>query len=361
MLYSFYQIIITIKYGSYKSFHLLTQTTKGCTMIKLAIIGTNWITEKFIDAAIQTNKYQLVAIYSRDVNKAKIFAEKYHARHFFDNLLRLANQPNIDVVYIASPNSLHFSQAKLMLEHNKDVICEKPLTSNYQQTKALIDIAEHNQRIIFEALKTYYLPNYQLIKSYLPKLGKIRKVLLNYCQYSSRYDSYLNGNNPNTFNPIFSNGSLMDIGIYPLSFGLSLWGQPQQFYATSSLLASGVDAHGSVLCNYNDFDMIIWHSKVTNSYISSEIQGENGALVIDHLSTCHQVTFHPHQGEEKIISITQQSNELYYEALEFAKLYKQRTIDHQGIGLSLLASSMLNKIRKQIGVKYPADNFEIKE
>ena len=148
----------------------------------------------------------------------------------------------------------------------------------------------------------------------------------------------------------------MDIGIYPLSFGLSLWGQPRQFYATSSLLASGVDAHGSVLCNYNDFDVMIWHSKVTNSYIPSEIQGENGTLVIDHLSVCHQVTYHPRQGEDEIISLTQQSNEMYYEALEFAKLYQQRTIDHQGITLSLLTSSMLTDIRKQIGVKYPADD-----
>lgn len=326
-------------------------------MIKLAIIGTNWITEKFIDAALKSKQYQLVAVYSRDLTKAQVFADKYRAKMVFDDLTLLASDRNVDVIYIASPNSLHFSQAKLMLEHGKDVICEKPLTSNYQQTLALIKIAKQNQCIIFEALKTFYVPNYELIKSYLPQLGKLRKALLNYCQYSSRYESYLNGNNPNTFNPEFSNGSLMDIGVYPLNFGLGLWGKPNRFYATSSLLPSGVDAHGSVLCNYEDFDVSIWHSKVTNSYIPSEIQGEEGALVIDHLSVCEQVTYYPRQGEKQIISIQQQDNEMYYEALEFAKLYQQRKIDHKGLEYTLLSSFMLTEIRKQIGVQYPADDF----
>ncbi len=126
----------------------------------------------------------------------------------------------------------------------------------------------------------------------------------------------------------------MDIAVYPLNFGLRLWGKPNQFYATSSLLESGVDAHGSVLCKYRDFDMLIWHSKVSNSYIPSEIQGENGALVIDHLSVCEQVIYYPCQGEKRFINI--KHNQMYYQALEFAKLYQQQKIDNKGLEHTLL-------------------------
>ncbi|OCG01233.1 Gfo/Idh/MocA family protein [Gilliamella sp. wkB112] len=322
-------------------------------MIRLAIIGTNWITDKFIEAALQTNKYQLSAVYSRSIDKAQLFAKKYHISTIYTDLIRLAKNPQIDAIYIASPNSLHFAQAKLMLENGKDVICEKPLTSNLEQTKALIDIAIDRQQVIFEALKTYHLPNYQQVRNYLPKLGKIRKVLLNYCQYSSRYPSYLKGENPNTFNPLFSNGSIMDIGVYPLNFAIGLWGKPTTISATSSLLESGVDAHGSVVMTYDDFEVIIWHSKVSNSYIPSEIQGEDGSLIINHLSVCQQVSYQPRQAELQDISVNQNSNEMYYEANYFAELCLQRQIMHNGLSNSLTSSALLTTIRQQTGVVFP--------
>lgn len=324
-------------------------------MIKFATIGSNWITEKFIDAALQTGQYQLTAIYSRDINKARQFAQKYHVETFYDDLTQLANDRNIDVVYIASPNSLHFAQAQLMLKNNKDVICEKPLTSNLRQTQKLLDIARQHHQIIFEALKTYYLPNYQLIQNFLPKLGKIHKVFFNYCQYSSRYPNYLNGENPNTFNPQFSNGSIMDIGVYPLNFAIGLWKKPNRIIASGSRLDTGVDAHGTVQLNYDDFDIIIWHSKVTNSYIPSEIQGEDGALIINHLSCCEEVFYQPRQGKRQEITLKQNSNEMYYEALAFAKLYQQRQINHKALHYSLMSSAILTEIRKQISVTFPSD------
>lgn len=328
-------------------------------MIKLAIVGTNWITDKFIEAALQSQKYQLSAVYSRSIDKAQLFAQKYHIDIIYTDLVRLAKNTQIDAIYIASPNSLHFAQTKLMLENGKDVICEKPLTSNLEQTKALIDIAIDRQQVIFEALKIYYLPNYQQIRNYLPKLGKIRKVLLNYCQYSSRYPSYLKGENPNTFNPLFSNGSIMDIGVYPLNFAIGLWGKPTTISATASLLESGVDAHGSVVMKYEDFEVIIWHSKVSNSYIPSEIQGEDGSLIINHLSVCQQVSYQPRQANHQDVSVTQNSNEMYYEANHFAELCQQRQIMHNGLNNSLTASELITNIRQQTGVIFPADQSDL--
>lgn len=324
-------------------------------MIRLAVIGTNWITDKFIEGALQTGLYQLNAVYSRDDKKAQEFASKYNVNQLFTDLNQLAKSKSIDAVYIASPNSLHFEQSKLMLENGKDVICEKPLTSNLTQAKAIIDIAKQHNQIIFEALKTYYLPNFELIKQYLPKLGKIRKVLLSYCQYSSRYPLYLAGQHPNTFNPAFSNGSIMDIGVYPLNFAIALWGKPNNVCAQAVLLDSGVDAHGTVLLNYDGFDAIILHSKVSDSYLASEIQGEDGALIIEHLSVGEKISYKPRQGEIQNITLNQDKNDMCYEAQKFAELVQQRKITHSGLTNSLISAETLTIIRHQTGVVFPAD------
>ncbi len=155
--------------------------------------------------------------------------------------------PDVDAVYIASPNSLHFPQTRLFLSHKKHVICEKPLASNLQEVEAAIALAKENNVVLFEAFKTASLPNFLLLKETLAKVGKLRKAFINYCQYSSRYQRYLDGENPNTFNPAFSNGSIMDIGFYCLASAVALWGEPRAVLATASLLDSGVDAQGTVV------------------------------------------------------------------------------------------------------------------
>lgn len=213
-------------------------------MIRFAVVGTNWITKQFVDAAHETGKYKLTAIYSRSLEQAQAFANDYPVEHLYTSLEALAQSDAIDAVYIASPNSLHFPQTRLFLSHKKHVICEKPLASNLQEVEAAIAVAKANHVVLFEAFKTASLPNFLLLKETLGKVGKLRKAFINYCQYSSRYQRYLDGENPNTFNPAFSNGSIMDIGFYCLASAVALWGEPRAVHATASLLDSGVDARG---------------------------------------------------------------------------------------------------------------------
>lgn len=165
-------------------------------MIRFAVVGTNWITKQFVDAAHETGKYKLTAIYSRSLEQAQAFAKDYPVEHLFTSLDELAQSPDVDAVYIASPNSLHFPQTRLFLSHKKHVICEKPLASNLQEVEAAIALAKENNVVLFEAFKTASLPNFLLLKETLAKVGKLRKAFINYCQYSSRYQRYLDGENP---------------------------------------------------------------------------------------------------------------------------------------------------------------------
>lgn len=324
-------------------------------MIRLAIIGTNWITDEFVKAALATQRYELIAVYSRELDKARSFGEKYNVKHYFDSLDALANADFVDAVYIASPNSLHQPQSKLMLMHGKHVICEKPFASNFDEAKAVIDIAKEHQRVFMEAMKVYYLPNFALIKDKLPELGKLRKVFLNYCQYSSRYPKYLAGELPNTFNPQFSNGSLMDIGIYPLSFAIALWGKPKKVQANAGMLASGVDGHGTLLLSYGDFDITIWHSKVSDGCIPSEIQGEEGSLLVEHLSIAEKVCYIKRKESVVDITLPQVDNTMFYEAQHFADLIASNTIEHPDLQVSLDVAEVMTEARRQIGIVFPAD------
>ena len=324
-------------------------------MIRFAVIGTNWITRQFVDAAHETGKYKLTAVYSRSLEQAQSFANDYPVEHLFTSLEAMAQSDVIDAVYIASPNSLHAPQTELFLRHKKHVICEKPLASNIDEAERVIAAARENQVVLFEAFKTASLPNFQQLQQALPKLGQIRKAFINYCQYSSRYQRYLDGENPNTFNPAFSNGSIMDIGFYCLASAIALWGEPQQIQASASLLESGVDAHGVVMLDYGDFSVTLQHSKVSDSTLPSEIQGEAGALVIEKISECQKVSFVPRGSKAQDLSQPQHINTMLYEAEEFARLVENNEVDHPGMEVSRITAKVQTEIRRQTGVVFPAD------
>ncbi|MGK9173203.1 Gfo/Idh/MocA family oxidoreductase [Yokenella regensburgei] len=327
-------------------------------MIRFAVIGTNWITRQFVDAAHETGKYKLTAVYSRRLEQAQEFAKDYPVEHLFTSLEAMANSDAIDAIYIASPNALHFPQTQLFLSNKKHVICEKPLASNLREVEAAIALAKENQVVLFEAFKTASLPNFMLLKQSLEKAGKIHKAFFNYCQYSSRYQRYLDGENPNTFNPAFSNGSIMDIGFYVLASAVALWGEPQRVQASASLLASGVDAHGVAVLDYGDFSVTLQHSKVSDSVVPSEIQGEAGSLIMEKLSECQKLCFVPRGGKAQDLTQPQHINTMLYEAETFAQLVEDKAVDHPALEVSRITAKLATEIRRQTGVVFPADTAE---
>ncbi|QWA11852.1 Gfo/Idh/MocA family oxidoreductase [Sodalis ligni] len=324
-------------------------------MIRFAVIGTNWITRQFIDAAHESGKLKLSAIYSRDIAAAQKMGKDYPVEHYFDSLEAMAASDAVDAVYIASPNSFHCPQALLFMRNKKHVICEKPLASNLWEVEQMITCAREHQVVLFEAFKTVSLPNFLALQQALPRIGKVRKALLNYCQYSSRYQKYLDGELPNTFNPAFSNGSIMDIGFYMLAAAVALWGEPHSLQASATLLASGVDAHGTVCLNYGDFDVTLLHSKVSQTVLPCEIQGEDGSLVIEKMSECQQLFLVPRNGNKQDLSQPQHINTMLYEAERFAALVENGDVNHDGLAVSRSTAKLLTEIRRQTGVVFPAD------
>ncbi|MBP1993730.1 Gfo/Idh/MocA family protein [Paenibacillus eucommiae] len=326
-------------------------------MIRFGIIGTNQITEQFIQAGQQLEDFKLEAVYSRTEERAQAFASKYGASAIYTDLETMAQSDKIDAVYIASPNSYHSEQAVRCMKHGKHVLCEKPIASNVKELQQMIAAAQEHGVVLMEAMKSTLMPNFQAVQDNLHKLGKIRKYFASYCQYSSRYDAYKAGNVMNAFMPAFSNGGLMDLGVYCLYPMVVLFGKPDGVQANAVMLESGVDGEGSMIARYGEMEGVIMYSKITPSSLPSEIQGEAGYMVIDKISQPHSVQIHYRDGSVEDLTRPQVNETMMYETRAFIDLIKsgKQQSEVNTFANSLTVMELMDEARKQIGLVYPAD------
>ncbi|TYS57870.1 Gfo/Idh/MocA family oxidoreductase [Sutcliffiella horikoshii] len=326
-------------------------------MIRFGVIGTNWITESFINAALESKDFRLTAVYSRKEETAKNFGEKFSVTTTYTDLNEFSRSNEFDAVYIASPNSLHAKQAIACMNQGKHVLCEKPIATNTRELSEMIAAAKRNNVFLMEAMKSTLLPNFLAVKENLHKIGKIRRYVASYCQYSSRYDKYKEGTVLNAFKPEFSNGALMDIGIYTIYPMVALFGKPKALFAMAHMLESGVDGQGSILFQYDGMDASVAYSKIANSYLPSEIQGEEGTIILDTIHTPEKIRIKFKDGSEEDITVSQKDQSMFYEAEEFIRLIKsgEKESSINSLNTSLQTMELIEEARKQIGLVYPAD------
>ena len=191
--------------------------------MKIITVGTGVIVEDFIKTAKEIKQVEIVGSYSRELSRAKEFSDKMGIVKFYDSFSTIVADDEVDTVYIASPNALHYSQAKYFLENDKNVIIEKPIMSSAVNARELLELAKENNLFIFEAISNVRTPNFEFFKENISKLGPIRLIQANYSQYSSRYDLFKLGETPNVFNPEFSGGALMDLNVYNIQLIYNLF------------------------------------------------------------------------------------------------------------------------------------------
>lgn len=336
------------------------------TKVRFGVIGTNFITDWVIAGARQDERFELVAVCSRKEETANAFAAKHGIPHVFTSLEKMAESPLIDAVYIASPNFLHASQSILCMNRGKHVLCEKPFASNAREVREMIAAAKANQVTLMEAMKPTLTPNFRAVQNHLKRIGTVRRYFASYCQYSSRYDTYKEGVVLNAFKPELSNGAMMDIGIYAVYPMVVLFGRPQKIDAAGVVLSSGADGQGAVNFLYDGMNATVLYSKIANSSLPTEIQGEDGNITLDRINIISEVTYTPRlaaasgKGPQPIaedISIVTEKDEYYYEVAEFIDLVltgrKESTVNT--LENSLITLEIIDEVRRQLGVVYPAD------
>ena len=323
-------------------------------MIRFATIGTNFIVDWFVEAARQCPEFHYEAVYSRSQDTAAAFAKKHHVSRMITSLDGLAKDPDIDAVYIASPNSLHFSQSASMLTHKKHVLCEKPVTSNAAELQKLDHLARQHKVVFLEAIRSAYDPGLKAIRELLPKLGTIRRASFEFGKYSSRYDHFKEGIVGNTFQPELSNAAVMDIGVYSIHLLVRLFGYPQKIYANSIFLSNGFEGAGTILAGYDGMQADLKYSKITDNVPAIQIQGEDGVLVIDDLITPRKLTVHRRDKSPEIISVEGARNNMIYELQEWGRLIAAKE-ENPHTRYSMMEMQMIDEVRKQTGIVFPAD------
>ncbi|RHJ85441.1 Gfo/Idh/MocA family protein [Parabacteroides sp. AM08-6] len=339
-----------------------TQQTK----VRFGVVGTNFISDWVIAGARQDKRFELVAICSRKQETADAFAAKHRIPYTFTSLEEMAKSPLIDAVYIASPNFLHAEQSILCMRYGKHVLCEKPFASNVREAREMIAASHKYNVALMEAMKPTLTPNFLAVRNNLKRVGTVRRYFSCYCQYSSRYDKFKEGIVLNAFKPELSNGAMMDIGVYTVYPMVVLFGRPKKIEASGIVLSSGADGQGAVNFEYEGMNATVLYSKIANSSLPTEIQGEEGNITLDRINIISKVAYAPRLAaasgkapavEPDDISVPTENDEYYYEVAEFIDLIqagkRESTVNsHEH---SLITLEIIDEVRRQLGIVYPAD------
>lgn len=334
--------------------------------IRFGVVGTNNITDWVIAGGKQYERFELAAVCSRTQERANAFAAKHGIPHTFTSLEEMAQSTLVDAIYIATPNYVHAQQSILCMSHGKHVLCEKPFASNAHEVQQMIDAARKYGVTLMEAMISTLNPNFTIVKEHLKDLGPLRRYFASYCQYSSRYDKFKEGIVLNAFKPELSNGAMMDIGIYTVYPMVALFGRPQKIDAQGIRLHTGVDGQGAVNFQYEGMNATVLYSKIANSSLPTEIEGEKGNLVLDKIHITNTVNFIPRQvvgqGQEQAnipqaIGVPLKNSPYYYEIAEFINLIEQGRQESSTNSWenSRITLEIIDEVRRQLGVRYPAD------
>ena len=323
--------------------------------MRLATIGTSAITGRALDAVAAVPGIEHVAAYSRDPARARALVT--HDAAVVTDLSELAASPDVDAVYVASPNALHAEQAALMLDAGKHVLVEKSATSTAGEFAHLREVATRRRVVLMEAARNgAYDPGVARVADLLPELGRIRLARFEYGQRSSRYDRFLAGEHVNIFDPAMSAGALMDIGVYCVNLAVELFGVPQEIIAAHmSPLRGGIDGAGLVVVGYRDAAVTLAYSKITDCRVASEIQGEEATLVIDEIHDPRRLRLIDRNGREQEISLDKASNQMVYEFAEFLRLVTTGSGADRWNDVTENRLRLMDAVRARMGLRFPAD------
>lgn len=371
---------------------------------RFGIVGTGRISDWVLKGAVMEPRFEAAAVCSRSRESGKAFAEAHGIAKVYTDIDEMASDPEIDAIYIGTPNSTHHDLAILCMNRGKHVLCEKPMAANAKEVKEMIDVARANGVMLMEAMISTLCPNFVAARARLAEMGNVRHYFASFCQYSSKYDlvkRIIAGEEdspvPSSFNPDCCGGALMDIGIYPIYPMVSLFGRPKGIKASVTTckvpVASSrfdklrdrereadaepveassregwkrVDLQGSVVFEYEGMDATAIYSKIADSLLRSEISCDSGIISLDQIHICRHAemtkrgapTSGRASGPDAVdISVPVDADEYLCEFREFIDVLESGRIESSvnSLETSLATAEILDEIRRQAGVVFPGD------
>jgi predicted dehydrogenase len=319
------------------------------------VIGLGRIAHKFVQDLDLLPQANLQAVASRSEERARAFALQYGANHYYGSYEEIVHCPNLDVVYIATPHTGHRAATLLCLEADIPVLCEKPFAMNGHEVKQMVDIARGRQVFLMEAIWTRFMPTIEKALE-LIAAGRIGQVVSVKADFGFKADFDPEGR---LFNRDLGGGALLDIGIYPVFLALLILGKPDRMTALAHLGQTGVDEEIGALLHYDSGQMAHLHATIrTNTKTEAFIYGDEGVIHIE--TRWHEpskLNLWRFGERPETFSFAYRGKGYEYEAEEVMRCLEAGKTESDQLPLSFSETliGILDELREQIGLRYPAD------
>jgi predicted dehydrogenase len=324
-------------------------------IIRWGILGTGRIAKQFSEGLKPLPDADLVAVGSRTQRSANAFGDAYDVPHRHASYAALANDADVDVIYVATPHSLHRQSSILCLETGKAVLCEKPFTINASEAQDVISLAREKGLFLMEAMWTRFLPVIVQARGLLADgaIGELRMVT---ADFGFRVDV-----DPKSrlFDPRLGGGALLDVGIYPVSLASMLFGAPTRITGMAHLGKTGVDEQAAIILGYAEGQLAILATAVrTDTPTEVVLLGTNGRIRVHspwYYGTTLTLSVKDH--EDVTMRLPYRGNGYTHEAIEVMRCLREGKLESDTMPLDETFSIMetMDAIRAQWGLRYPME------
>jgi dihydrodiol dehydrogenase / D-xylose 1-dehydrogenase (NADP) len=326
-------------------------------MFKWGIISTGHISGQFAEALKLLPDAELAAVASRDLSSAKIFAKKHGIEKAYGSYLELAEDPEIEVVYIGTPHSVHLENSLLCMRNGKSVLCEKALTINAEEAREMVKVAREKNVFLMEAMIPRHIP--LLKKAVLwvreGKIGEVRMLKASRCARGNFAPGARH------LNPELGGGSLLDVGVYVISFASQIFGKPPVTCVGLGHIGDlGSDEQGVAILKYDKGEIAdLSFALKTQAVNEAFIFGTTGYIKIhDLFAVPTKISLFIDKKETEVLEEPNPGNPLMYEAVEVMRCMREGLKESPFMPLdeSIEIMAIMDEIRKPWGLVYPNDN-----
>lgn len=329
-------------------------------MVRFGIVGTGRISDWVLKGAAQDSRIKVTAVCSRTVEAAEAFVQRNTlaaGATIYTSVEEMVADPQVDAVYVGTPNQTHCEYTLAALNAGKHVLCEKPLAINAEEGRRMVEAARKSGRLLMEAMISTLNPNFTEAVARMNEIAPVRNYSSYFCQYSSKYEALKRGEVATAFKPGTA-GAVRDVGVYTLYPLVALFGRPSTVSAKIAKVTTSegeTDVYGTAYLGYEGMDATLTWSKAYDSFQPTEIAGENGNLILDeiHIARKAEIIQHaaPTSGQgpkpgRTVINEGLPLNEYYYEFKEFADLIEAGKTESESNSLdtSLAVLEIIDKI-----------------
>jgi predicted dehydrogenase len=332
----------------------------GTTFVRWGILGTGQIARAFAQGLREVPNAGLVAVASRNAATAQDFARAQITgtaaiRHYGD-YQALANDPDIDAIYVATPHNLHAENALMCLHAGKAVLCEKPFTINRRQAREIVDVARHKKVFLMEAMWSRFLPAVREAKRLIEhgEIGRPLQIQSDF-GFCAEFDAQ-----SRLFSKQLGGGALLDIGIYPLSLAAYLLGPVDQVQAQAVLSQTGVDAQTAFILRHRNGALSSCLCSITaGTPMRMIVSGSRGRIELQSpFFMSQELVITDAEGNSRTQELPFLGNGYTHEAIEVGRCLNNDLKESPLMTLdeSLDLMGWLDRMRAQCGVIYPYDD-----